>query len=231
MDVESGWIGVSTGSTGQRGIFLCDLRSDAHFDHSFIVTKVLNIDQPVLKFITTLDALYDFTGSLDIYYRTSGFGSISGGWTAIPFAEDLTAVAGGQQIQFKILFSTIALDTSIHAQLCEFILGYESLTDNSDKWELSVDDSDNGNPSRSAFRLKSAYASTVPTLYYRALDLTNVTLVTHNTVTNAALFEYSTNGGVAWNVLGTIPNTVGTLVRYTFSSPPGVDIRPSLREA
>jgi hypothetical protein len=231
MDVESGWIGVSTGSTGQRGIFLCDLRSDAHFDYSFIVTKVLNIDQPVLKFITTLDALYDYTGSLDIYYRTSGFGSISGGWTAIPFAEDLTAVAGGQQIQFKILFSTIALDTSIHAQLCEFVLGYESLTDNSDKWELSVDDSDNGNPSRSAFRLKSTYTSSVPTLYYRALDLTNVTLVTHNTVTNAALFEYSTNGGVAWNVLGTIPNTVGTLVRYTFSSPPGVDIRPSLREA
>jgi hypothetical protein len=129
------------------------------------------------------------------------------------------------------LFSTIALDTSIHAQLCEFVLGYESLTDNSDKWELSVDDSDNGNPSRSAFRLKSTYTSSVPTLYYRALDLTNVTLVTHNTVTNAALFEYSTNGGVAWNVLGTIPNTVGTLVRYTFSSPPGVDIRPSLREA
>lgn len=231
MDVEDGWIGVSTGSTGQRGIFLCDLRSDAHFDHSFIVTKVLSVDQPVLKFLTTLDALYDYTGSLEIYYRTSGFGSISGGWTAIPFAEDLTAVAGGTQIQFKILFSTIALDTSIHAQLCEFILGYESLTDNSDKWELSVDDSDNGNPSRTAFRLKTAYASVVPTLYYRALDLTDVALVTHNTVTNAARFEYSTNGGVAWNALGTIPNTVGTLVRYTFSTPPGVDIRPSLRES
>lgn len=231
MDVENGWIGVSTGSTGQRGVFLCDLRSDAHFDHSFIVTKVLSIDQPVLRFLTTLDALYDYTGSLEIYYRTSGFGSISGGWTAIPFAEDLIAVAGGTQIQFKILFSTIALDTSIHAQLCEFILGYESLTDNSDHWELSVDDSDNGNPSRSAFRLKSTYASSVPTLYYRALDLTNVTLVTHNTSANAALFEYSTNSGVSWNVLGTIPNTVGTLVRYTFAAPPGVDIRPSLREA
>lgn len=231
MDVENGWIGISTGSTGQRGLFLCDLRSDAHFDYSFITTKVMSLNQPVLKFLTTLDALYDYTGSLEIYYRTSGFGSISGGWTAIPFASDLTAFAGGEQIQFKILFSTIALDTSIHAQLCEFILGYESLTDNSENWELSVDDSNNGNPSVSAFRLKSAYASSVPTLYYRALDLTNVTLVTHDTLANAARFEYSTTGGVSWNSLGTIPNTVGTLVRYTFASSPGVDIRPSLRES
>ncbi|OQB05785.1 MAG: hypothetical protein BWY19_00810 [bacterium ADurb.Bin212] len=231
MDVENGWIGVSTGSTGQRGIFLCDLRSDSHFDYSFITTKVLSLNPSVLKFLTTLDALYDYTGSLDIYYRTSGFGSISGGWTSIPFAEDLTAFASGTQIQFKILFSTLALDTSIHAQLCEFVLGYDSLTDNSEHWELSVDDSENGSPSKSAFRLKKAYPSTVPTLYYRALDLTDVTLVTHNTVTNAGLFEYSTNSGVSWLALGTIPNTVGTLVRYTFSSSPGVDIRPSLKEA
>lgn len=231
LDVENGWIGISTGVTGQRGIFLCDLRSDSHFDYSYFTTKVLSLDPAVLKFITTLDALYDYTGSLEIYYRTSGFGSISGGWTAIPFADDLTAFAAGTQIQFKVLFSTIALDTSIHAQLCEFILGYESLTDNSDYWELSVDDSDNGNPSRSAFRLKKAYASSVPTLYYRALDLTNVTLVTHDTVANTALFEYSTNSGASWTALGTIPNTVGTLVRYTFAAPPGVDIRPSLRES
>lgn len=231
MDAEQGWLAIQNGTTGQRGVMLADVRSDAQFDHSFIVTKVLNLDQAVLKFITTVDALYDFTGSLEVYYRTSGFGSISGGWTSIPFAEDLTAVAAGSQIQFKILFSTLGLDTSIPAQLCDFFLGYESLTDNSDKWELSVDDSDNGNPSRTAFRLKTAYTSSVPTLYYRALDLTNVALVTHNTVSNAARFEYSTNGGVSWNSLGTIPNTVGTLVRYTFSTPPGVDIRPSLRES
>jgi len=31
--------------------------------------------------------------------------------------------------------------------------------------------------------------------------------------------------------LGTIPNVVGTLLRYTFTSPPGVDIRPGLKES
>lgn len=231
LDIEAGWIFITNGSAGQRGIMVADMRSDATYDYSYLVTKVLPLDQAVLKFITTIDALYDYTGSLEVYYRTSGFGSISGGWTALPFADDLTAFAAGEEIQFKILFSTLGLDTSIPAQLCEFYLGYESLTDNSIHWELSVDDSDNGNPSRSAFRLKSAYASSVPTLYYRALDLNDATLVTHNTSANAALFEYSTNSGVSWNVLGTIPNTVGTLVRYTFTTPPGVDIRPSLREA
>lgn len=231
LDVASGWIGLLTTSTGQRGVILSDLRSDSLFDYSSIVTKVMDTPAAVYKFITTVDALYDFTGSLEIYYRTSGFGTITGGWTAIPFAEDLSAFATGEHVQFKILFATLGLDTCIPAQLCDFFLGYESLTDNSEYWELSVDDSDNGNPSRSAFRLKKAFASSVPTLYYRAYDLTNVQLVNHNTVTNAARFEYSTTSGVSWNALGTIPNTVGTLVRYTFSSPPGVDIRPSLRES
>lgn len=231
MDVENGWIGVTNLTVGQRGIMLADLRSDDLFDYSYIVTKVMDTPQAVYKFMTTTDSLFDYTGSLAIYYRTSGFGSISGGWTAIDFASDLTAVAAGAQVQFKIGFDTLGLDTSIPAQLCEFFLGYESNVDNSVHWELSVDDSDNGNPSRTAFRLKTAYSSSVPTLYYRAYDLSDVLLANHNTVTNASLFQYSSDGGVSWNNLGTIPNTVGTLIRYTFSSPPGVDIRPSIKES
>jgi len=230
MDAEQGWLGITTLTLGQRGVILADLRSDSFFDYSYLVTKVLETPQAVYKFITTIDALYDFTGSLDISYRTSGFGSISGGWTPIPFAEDLSSFATGEQVQFKIAFATLGLDTSIPAQLCDFFLGYETLTDNSENWELSVDNSDNGNPSRTVFRLKKAYESSVPTLNYRAYDLSNVVLVNHTTTANAARFEYSTNNGISWSPLGAISNTVGTLVRYTFSTPPGVDIRPSLRE-
>lgn len=230
MDLESGWLFVSNGSTGQRGIMTADLYSDSEFDFSYLITKVLDTPQAILKFITTIDALYDFTGSLDVYYRTSGFGSASGGWVSLPFAEDLTSFAGGDQIQFKVAFATLGIDTSIPAQLCDFFLGYDASTDNSDHWELSVDDSDNGNPSRTAFRLKTAYVSAVPALRYRALDLSNVLLVNHTTTGNASRFAYSTDGGVSWNALGTIPNTVGTLVRYEFATPPGVDIRPSLQE-
>lgn len=232
MDIEQGWIAITVPTiVGQRGIMLADLRSDSLFNYSYLVSKVLQTPQSVYQFITTVDALYDFTGSLDVYYRTSGFGSISGGWISIPFAELLSGLTPGEQTQFKIGFATLGLDTSIPAQLCEFFLGYESLVENSPNWELSVDDSDNGNPSRTAFRLKQAYSTSVPTLYYRALDLTNVLLVNHNTVAQAARFEYSTDSGISWNALGTIPNVVGTLLRYAFATPPGVDIRPSLKEA
>ena len=230
LDVEQGWIAISNVTVGQRGIMLADLRSEAQFDYSYIVSKVMDTPQAVYKFITTVDALYDYTGSLEVYYRTSGFGSISGGWVSIPFAELLTAFAAGEQFQVKILFTTLGLDTSIPAQLCDFFLGFDSLTDNSLNWELSVDDSDNGNPSRTAFRLKEVYASSVPTLYYRAFDLSDALLVNHNTSAQAARFQYSSDGGVSWNSLGTIPNVVGTMVRYTFAAPPGVDIRPSIRE-
>lgn len=230
MSNQFGWLLITNTTAGQRGVMAVDLRSDASFDYSYIVTKVLSTPAAVYEFITTVDALFDYTGSLSVYYRTSGFGSISGGWTAIDFASLLNSFSAGEQVQFKILFSTLGLDTSIHAQLCDFYLGYSSLTDSSSHWELSVDDSSNGNPSETVFRLKSVYPTSVGTLYYRAYDLTNVLIVNHNTSANAARFTYSTDSGASW-LSGTIPNTVGTLVKYTFLTPPGVDIRPSLRDS
>lgn len=230
MDLESGWLVITGGTVGQRGHIICDLRSDSLFDHSYIVTKVLDTPDAVYKYVTTTDALYEFTGSLKVEYRTSGFGSISGGWTQIPFAEDLSGFTPGQQTQFKISFDTLGLDTCIHAQLTEFFLGLESNFEISDNWEYSDDFSDNGVPSRTAFRLKQAYVGSVPQLFYRAYDLSGALLITNDTVTNAANFEYSTDSGTSWNPLGVIPNTVGTMIRYSFTTPPGVDIRPSLKE-
>lgn len=231
MDVQDGWMAIMNATVGQRGLMITDLRSDAMFDYSYLISKVLDTPSAVYRFLTTVDALYDYTGSLDCYYRTSGFGSSSGGWTSIPFAERLNAYASGEQVQFKIGFATLGLDTCVPAQLDDLYLGFDSITENSLYWETSIDRSDNGNPSRTAFRLKKVYASSVPTLHYRALDLTNVELVHHTTAANASLFEYSTDSGATWSPLGTIPNTVGTMLRYTFAAAPGVDIRPSIREA
>lgn len=232
LDVENGWLIVqTTANTGQRGVILSDIRSDEFFEYSYIVTKVLDTPNSVYKFITTIDELYDYTGSLRVQYRNSGFGSISGGWTNIGFAEDLSGVATGAQVQFKIFFDTLGLDTSIPAQLSDFFLGFESNVGISDNWEFSDDFSDNNVPSRSAFRLKKAYSSSVPQLFYRAYDLSDALIVNHNTVAQIAQFEYSTNNGTSWIPMGTIPNTVGTLIRYTFTSPPGVDIRVGLKES
>lgn len=230
LDIANGWLVVTGSTVGQRGVFLSDLRSDKLFDYSYIVTKVLNTPNSVYKFLTSLEELYAFTGTLSVEYRTSGFGSISGGWTPVAFAQDLTALAPGDQVQFKIRFDTLGLDTCIPAQVNDLILGYDALDEISDHWEFNRDQSSNLSPSRSVFRLKSTYSSSVPSLSFRAYDLSNVLLVNHNTVSNTSNFQYSTDNGSTWNSLGTIPNTVGTLVRYTFTSAPGVDIRVSLKE-
>lgn len=232
LDIENGWLGVSgTATVGQRGIYLADIRSNENFDYSFVVTKVLDTPQSVYKFISTLDELFEYTGSLCVYYRTSGFGSVSGGWTLMPFAEELEGITtAGEQVQFKICFDTLGLDTSIPAQIYEFILGFESLNEISDNWEFQYDDSDNGNPARVAFRLKKAYASSVPDLTFRAYDTSGTLVASHSTVANPSFFQYSTDNGANWVNLGTIPNTVGTLIRYQFSSQPGIEVRVSIKE-
>lgn len=231
IDVEDGWL-VLTGSTvGQRGNVLADLRSDASFDYSYVVTKVLDTPLAVFQALSTYRKLANSSSGLSIQYRTSGFGSLSGGWTSTPFGESLASIPTANQIQFKILFDTLQLGASIPAQIYEVFLAFDSQVDISDNWEFSDDWSDNTSPSRCAFRLKKVYESSVPTLYFRAYDLSDANIVSHNTVTNIANFEYSTTNGATWTPMGTIPNTVGTLVRYTFTSPPGVDIRPGLRES
>jgi len=230
MDLEQGWLAIgSSGVVGQRGVYLADLRSDSRFDFSYVVTKVLDTPQSVYKFITTLDQLYDYTGSLDVYYRTSGFGSISGGWTSIPFAESLDGITTpGDEVQFKIGFATLGLDTSIHAQLNEFILGFASNLENSDNWAGDHENSTRSSesPAKSVAILEKAYASAVPAIAFRAYSRSTGSLVIEKfTDTDAAEFEYSANSGTSWNALGTIPNTINTTrVRYNWSTPIPEDV-------
>lgn len=228
---RSGWLLATSSVVGQRVITYCDLRSESFYDYSYVVSPVTNLRSGILKDIRTIEAAYETTGTLSFYYRTSGFGSISGGWTALSTAADLENLSiSGSQIQFKITFDLVT-NLPNPAQVIDLLIDAIIPGENSDHWEISHEYTVSGSPTRTAFRLKEAFVSTVPTLYYRAYDLTNASLVGHNTVTNAANFEYSTNNGTSWNPLGTIPNTVGTLVRYTWTSPPGVDVRPSLRES
>lgn len=232
MDNAAGWLFAAGSTVGQRGIIAVDYRSDQRYDHSYIVTKVLNNPNGLLRFFTSWEQLWESTGNIKLQYRTSGFGSISGGWIDLSSYQDLAAsVIGSNQIQFKILFNIQSEGSSSPAQVNELLIGLDANNSISDNWEFSDDFSDNGVPSRTTFRLKLAYQSAVPTLYYRAYDLSDALIVNNNSVTDAAKFEYSTDNGTVWNPLGTIPNVVGTLVRYSFTSPPGVDIRPGLKES
>jgi len=231
MDFEDGVLFVSGLTIGQRGFLTVDMRSDSSYDYSYLVTPVLETPSSILKVLTSVEKLSASTGNIKVQYRTSGFGSISGGWITLPAFTDLDGFASGAQIQFKVLFNMQSEESSSPAQLHELYLGIESLSEISDHWEFSDDWSDNTSPSRIAFRLKQLYVGAVPTLYFRAYDLSDALLVNNNSVTDAAKFEYSTDNGTSWLPLGTIPNTAGTLIRYTFTTPPGVDIRPSIKES
>ncbi len=218
-------------TTGQRGFFNLDLRQDDKFDQDYIVSKVLDTPNSILKTVSVIDKLVNTADNYNIYYRTSGFGSISGGWIQLDEAT-LNSLDINPQIQFKFTFSTLRIGSQTASQLADATINTESNDDISDNWEYSHDSSSNLSPTRVAFRLRFAYgAGTVPTsLRFRSYDLSGTLLVNQTITTNPANFEYSTNNGSTWLPLGTIPNTVGTLIRYTFTSPPGVDIRPALRD-
>lgn len=228
---ESGWMFVIGGTIGQRGIIAVDLRSDRKRDYSYIVTKVLDTINSAAVILATVEKLFLQTGNVWLQYRTSGFGSISGGWTDISMGTDLSGVVLGTQIQFKILFSIQSEGSSTPAQVNELYFGLLANNEISDQWEYSYANSSSGSPTRVGFRLKKVYQVSVPTLYFRAYDTSDSLLINHNSSAQAANFEYSTNNGSSWLPLGTIPNTVGTLVRYNFTSPPGVDVRPGLKES
>jgi len=170
-------------------------------------------------------------GQLEVSYRTSGFGSISGGWLPLNGYDNLNLPLA-DKIQFKIAFKVQCVDKTLPLQIAEMSVAYESPEELSDNWEYSYDDSSSSTPTRVGFRLKQAYPTSVPlTLSFRAYDLSGVQLVDHDITNETARFQYSTDGGTTWLALGTIPNVVGTLVRYTFLSPPGVDVRPSLKDS
>lgn len=229
IEIRSGWLFGTATTTGQRGILVMDFYSDSSWDYSYVISPVLTVNNAVIKSIHTWEAYYEETGTISFYYRTSGFGSASGGWVALNTAEELN-IASGTQIQFKFAFDLATQDVSTPAQLIDLLVGVEPLNENSENWEGSVDNSSTGSPTRCAFRLKEAYAVSVPSLRFVATDTSDNILQDDDTVAETSKFEYSTNDGSSWNSLGTIPNTVGTLVRYTFTTPPGVKIRPALKE-
>jgi hypothetical protein len=231
---QFGWLFVVQGgaTAGQRGIIAMDLKSDIACETSFIVTKVLDfVPTTTIKLLKATVENEDPGAQLAVFYRTSGFGSVSGGWTMID-PNDLLALGSVSQIQFKLGVKVQCIGKSSPLQISGFEVGYDSLEEMSDNWEYSYDDSSVGTPTRCGFRLKAAYASAIPSsLTFRAFDLSNTQLVSQSITSNPGNFQYSTDGGTTWLALGTIPNVVGTLVRYTFTSPPGVDIRPSLKDS
>lgn len=234
-DSKLGWIFMSTSTNGQRGIFACDIRSDQMFDFTYFITPVIDLTQEVrTDALQVRNVLRGASSSSKIYFRTSGFASSSGGWTALPDDFDTSSIPSGSTVQFKFACYVGKNSSALYAAIAAARVLTTPFSELSDNWVGSNENTtSNGvSPSYTAFRLAKAYATSVPQLFFRAYDDSKNLVATADTVTNPSMFEYSSNNGTSWTALGTIPNTILTTeVRYKWATPPGVNVTVSIRES
>jgi hypothetical protein len=240
LHANQGWVFAAGSTAGQRVILALNARSDDYFGYSFITSPVIFTNNAVPKLLEPFEQLTDSTNSMNLYYRTAAtasdaiFNSATGSWTLVPNAKDISSFSFQAYTQFRIGFQICTLQPNTPAQVNDLMVGYTPQSEISDNWVGSGDNTtQNGaSPARTAFRLATAYATSVPTLYFRAYDDSGTLVASANTSANPTLFEYSSNNGTSWNSLGTIPNVAGTTeVRYNWATPPGVRVTCSLRES
>jgi len=232
FDSKNGYVCVLSSTTGQRGVYVGNYDSDDVFGVTSIISPVLDVaNERLLRFTVGIERP-DLASPICLYYRFGNFASETAGWIMAPNNLSLGGVVSSSgQVQFKINYKLFSNNSTNPLQISSAGVLVESNNTISDNWEFSNSLTEDTLTPVVVFRLKSEYPTSVPTLYFRSYSLTDTLVVENDSVSDASNFQYSTNGGSTWNALGTIPNTVGTLVRYTFDSPVGVDIRPSLRES
>lgn len=243
MTMCNGWCIQLSTAIGQRGFLAVDLYSDeSSTTAGQINTSVIS---PVISGSFTKGVLMGFLYELSkrsvkatVQFRTSSFATGPGAgfdatWTSIPKDGDLSTIANATQVQFRLLFTLMGISTVNTPQIVEAYFAYTDVTQSSDNWVGSLDNtSTNGsNPFRVAFRLQTAYASTVPKLFIRGVDDSGNAVV-FDTVANIGNMEFTTNNGTSWSALGTIPNTpLTTELRFNWTSPDGVRRRWSINES
>lgn len=236
-----GWLLFSSSTAGQRGVYFMDFKSDIAFDYSYIISKLLDTSKTqYFEFFQSIEQIFDYTNSMEFFYRTAAtdsdpvFSTATGGWVALDNNVLQESFLLSNYTQFKIGFDIAQLSAQTPAQIQELYIALTGINELSEHWCGSVDNTTGNSisPAYSAFRLCKQYASSVPILYFKAYDDSGSVVASANTSANPTFFEYSTNNGTSWNSLGTIPNTVLTTeVRYKWASPPGVRVTVSLREA
>ena len=234
------WLFATSTTVGQRGILFMNIASDSTFGNASVISPVLNVPAgSTFKAIGTIEQLFDYTDSMNFYIRSattssdSIFSTATGGWTQIHTATDLSATAIGPFFQLMATFQIITLDANTPAQLNDFLYTVQLPGESSNNWVMDNDNTTQGNatPSYASFYLQTAYSVSVPQLFTRVYDINGNLIFSADTITSAASFQYSTNGGTSWNALGTIPNTAGTRLRVLVTPTPNTVASASIRES
>jgi hypothetical protein len=239
MESRLGWLLISGNTIGQRGVIAMDLRSDASFDYSSVISPVQTISAgAVLKYINSIEQLFDLTDSLTFEIRgaaTSGdavFNSATGGWSTIMTAADLSAYALPAAYQIKALFQIATNAANTPAQIIDFEITAQLLGEFSDYFAGdNQHTTQNGiSPAYTAFEQTRLFSVVPSTLYFESRDLNGNVVQTANTTANPSSFTMSVDGGTTWTAWSALTNAVGTLVRYLWATPPGLTVVNSIRE-
>ena len=234
LEVRQGWVFASINTLGQRGFLMIDGRSDRSFDHSYLISPVQDITGPArMKFISTLEKLYNVTDTVTLEYRDSNnasdvlFNSASGGWNLIESYEDLS-ISIQRYVQIRIKWDLLTFLSGIPAQIQDVTLGHERLSDMSEYWKGMATGSTDDSPSYTVYRQVKLFGS-VPTWYHRGIDDSGNVQEFFNTVTHVSQFTHSLNDGVSW-LAGVGPDQVGKRLRFQRASPSGLILNMSLKE-
>jgi len=248
-----GWMFISSGATGQRGIIFTDLFSAGSFGNSAIISAVQSVPSgTTLKYINNTAAIFSLTNEPAFWIRSAATstdasfnsatlpvgvpitsGVVSNGWTSIVKGSDLSGMGIGPYFQLCVTFPLTSQGIGVPAQIIDAQYSCYPPGEQSDNWSVDQDQTTQGtgSPNYTAWYMTQVYASVVPTLYARVIDTNGNLIFSANTSANPTAFQYSTNNGTSWTSLGTIPNTVGTLVRVLVTPTPSVLASPSLRES
>lgn len=243
IENNDGWLFLASSATiGQRGILAFQISADAAFDLHYVISPVINTPfGQTLRSLHTQEQAYDVTGDADLYYRTAAtfsdpiFNTASGGWTYWDSGNNDSVVLGNFT-QFKALSSLTRIPesgypVSVPTQLVDILIGTDLVTNISDNWDYSHNDSTSAIPTKIGFGLLTTYTSgTVPRMKLSVRDVDGLLIGTYDTVTHITNFKYSTDSGLNFVALGVIPNVANTRVQFTFTTPPGIDIRIAWEE-
>jgi len=148
-----------------------------------------------------------------LWYRTTGIDDNSGAWTEIPVGADLTNVAPGDYIQFKIAFDIMG-EICVPTRIYSIAVLYEDGSQDS-HYEPSLTKSSAQNR-QFAWRQIISWGGTIPNLRLRLFNTANGATVLDDTVTanTYGTWEYSTDG-TNWSAWSSSADTIGNYIRYT----------------
>lgn len=233
IEIGGGCLFISGSVTGQRVIVACDVRSDALFNYSFVVSPIVKVPKnSILRFISTIESYFDFTDAMTFFVKSSNDENDTelqndNNWIPVYQGEDNSPIALGEFARFKVQFNVATVGQNSPSQLNDLIITYEDPAELSDNWSGSAELSsrDGETPMKVAFRLKKAY-DTLPTKFVIKHVKDDGSVDQYDTVAHAAQFKQTNNNGVssvAWSNMGAFYNTaLTTELILTVTSPSGL---------